>query len=185
MNGMRREQTNLRSIQLNQGVVESALDELLYRPRFSCQWLTPQAGGPVFNNVNSTVCLDYAAGANAGARMTWPVPSPFWVAGTATIKIWWTGDTVSNTPVQWQFAMSPTALGGVPTNLTATIANVVFRFGTINAEQEYQFTSSVNVLNSSHATSGVNITRNGAIDTYPGIARLYAFQLIYTPAAGH
>lgn len=186
MDGYRRQQTVDRDLQVNQSITEDALDDLIYRPRFTCRALEPTAGaaGPVFGNTNSHEYLGYAAGANLAARLSWPIPTAYWINGTVTLRIIWAGDTVSANPVQWQFHMSPTIVGAAPVNLAVTAANMP-AVTVVNALMDYTFATTVNAVNSSHISTGLNIQRNGAIDTYPGIAKLFDFQLLYRPAAGH
>lgn len=186
MNGYRRDLTDSRAVQVNQGITESALDEILYRPRFPCRALEPTAGaaGPVFANVAAAEYLAFAAGADYRARVAVPLPTAYWTAGTFTVRLLWGGSAVSANVVQWQVNVAPTAVGGAPTNLATIVANTT-GVTTVDAVLDYTFTTTVPIVNSSHVLTGVSIGRNGTVDTYPGEARLFGFQLIFTPTAGH
>lgn len=190
MQGHRREQTDPRSIQLNQGIVESALDELLYRPRFPATVLIPQAdSGMAFSNVASAGYLSFPkAGGNIGGRCSIPTPRDFWVKGNLTVRIQWSGDAASlATNLSWQVNMALTTGLGVPTGVSGPAA-ILPGPAVVNAIQDYTFMAAATFpVDSSIINLGVNIMRNGAIaaDTYAGEGRLFGFQIIYTPAGGH
>jgi hypothetical protein len=204
MNGMRRELTNrktvsstkddqgvvstvllnvphLRDHRVNYGIIESALDEVLYRPRFPPAAFIPAAGavlGPF-----------YMAFPKAGTpRMGMGIPSPafYWTTGTFTVKILWTGDTASTNPVEWAYNMFITPVGGVPTAIVGPTMDVAGP-SVIGAIISSTFTTSVFAVDSSMVYVLISLLRNSgaAGDTYTGEARILGVQLIYTPSAGH
>lgn len=187
MNGLRRETTEKRDLMTNQGVIESALDELLYRPRYPATVLVPAAGA-AFGNVSSAAYLAYPKAGTPAGRVSLPTPPRYWEKGSMGIRIIWSGDTASAvTNVQWQVNMTLTALGGVPTVITGPQPAVPGP-SVVNALQDYTFqTAGFWPVDASIISVGINIFRNGgsAADTYVGEARLFGFQVIYTPSAGH
>lgn len=188
MKGMRRELVERRDLMNNQGITESALDELLYRPRFPATVLVPAAGAAFGNAIGPPEYLAYPKAGTPAGRFALPAPPGFWEKGSLGIRIIWTGDVASSiTNVQWQVNMTLTAVGGVPAAITGPVPAVPGP-GVINAVQDYTFQSAgFWPVDASIVTVGINVFRNSgsAADTYAGEARLFGFQVIYTPAAGH
>lgn len=184
MDGFRKEQTGTRDLVLNQGISESGLNDLIYSPRFPPGSLIPGGGAAL------TALGYWMAYPNAGtpsATLSWSIPAPFWVRGTLTARILWTGDTASAaTSVEWQLSASITKLGGVLAVVAGPILDVSgpAAVGTVLSTT---FTAATFAVNSSHAYLGVEIKRNSAAarDNYAGEARLLSLQLLYRPAAGH
>lgn len=181
MNGLRREQTDPRSIQLNQGVVEDALDASIYRPRFAPTQMIP-SGGAALN----LLWMAYPKAGSPSARSSMIVPSSHWVKGTITCRIVWTGDTASTNNVEWGFNMYIAAVGDVLAPITGPVVDIPGP-SAVSKVLDYTFTTTAFAVNSSHVYYDVTLFRNGgaAGDTYAGEARLLGFQVIYTPAAGH
>lgn len=182
MNGMRREQTDPRSVQLNQGITEEALDASIYRPRFAPTQMIPLGGANL-----AILWMAFPKAGSPSARSSMVVPSSHWSKGTITVRIIWTGDTASTNNVEWALNMYIAAPGDV---LGAAITGPVVDIpgpAAVNKVLDYTFTTTAFAVNSSHVYYDVTLFRNGgsAGDTYAGEARLLAFQVIYTPAAGH
>lgn len=193
MDSYRREQTDPRSIQVNQGIVEATVDDLIYRPRFPCTALFPDAAsGAAYGAVagSSSLHIAYPNAGSPTARMSWPVPSALWLRGTLSVRIVWSGDTASAvTDVVWRCNFAITALNGVPTGITGPQVAVAGP-SVIGAIQNRVFTAEQAgffPIDSSAIHLGLAVVRDAgaAADTYAGEARLHSFQLIYTPVAGH
>lgn len=187
MNGYRREQTEPRGVQLNQGLTESALDDVIYRPRFSGVALSPSGGTAAgFTAGTATSYMVFPKAGTPVGRISYAIPSAFWIGGTLTGRFVWSGSVASAvTNVRWQLQLAPTALGAVPAVVTTAVA-VVAGPTAILAVQDTTFAATFPV-NSSHIHLGISISRGAtdATDTYAGDAWLYSFQIIYTPVAGH
>lgn len=191
MNGLRREQTDPRSIQLNQGITESALDELLYRPRFPAALLD----GPTVGNVGPAACRVYAkaAGTVNGRTDILAPQGGIWLKGNISIGVVWSGTVASTiTNVQWAISVSVSALGQVPANL-GTWSFAAAGPATINGLLYTEFPNSSGAaaipwpVDASTVLVGVNIGRQAGIvtDTYLGDVNVFGFRVIYMPSAGH
>lgn len=187
MNGFRREQTTDRDLQLNQGIAESSVDALGYSWRFSPTVLFPAAGA-VLNMLGPAPYMAYPKAGTPAGRMGFPAPTALWAAGTLTARLIWSGDTASTNVVAWQVNMTLTRAGGVPTVVSGPLPGVPGP-SVVNALQDYTFVAASTFwpVDPSIIHIGVNIFRNGgiALDTYAGEARLFGFEIVYTPVAGH
>jgi hypothetical protein len=183
---MRREQTDPRSVQLNQGIIENALDDLLYRPRFSAAGLQP-GGGAVVGSIGPKggVVLPAASATNQSARGAFMPPADFWVKGQLQVLVSWTGTAASTiTNVQWNITISTATLGAAP--VQSTFALVTPGPAVVNGPVQTTF-SQPWAVDSSIVEIGINIGRRKDLgtDTYAGDVYIFAYRLIYIPAAGH
>lgn len=186
MKGLRRELTERRDLMTNQGVIESALDEILYRPRFPATVLIPTAGAAFGNAFGPPEYLAFPKAGTPAGRVTIVPPAGFWELGTLTLRLLWTGDAASTNNVEWAFNGTLTPLGSASTTITGPVADVPGP-AVVGSRLSYTFTTQAFPVNASHAEFGLNIFRQATAgtDTYAGEARLFGFQVIYTPAAGH
>lgn len=183
MNGFRRESVEPRDLTTNQGIVESALDELMYRPRFGPRALEP-FGGAVVGNVGASAYLALPNAGNPGGRMTLLTPPAFWVNGTINLRVIWGGSIASANTVNWMFNYTTATVNAAP--VAGTGPSVFFAGpGVINGHNDNTFTTAPIPINSSHLAIGISLFINAGAGTYVGEVRLFGFQVIYTPAGGH
>lgn len=187
MFGFHRENVQARELASNQGITEDALDDTIYRPRFPCTSLFPAAGAAL-NFFGPAAYLAFPKAGTPAGRFSLPAPAAFWRQGSLTVRLIWSGDTASAvTNVQWQTNLTLTALGAAPAAITGP-APAVPGPAAANALQDYTFSADgFWPVTSAVISVGVNIFRNGGVaaDTYIGEARLFGFQIIYTPSGGH
>ena len=194
MNGFRREQTEIRDLIVNQGIVENSVDEMLYRPRRQATDLYLLAG-PILGNVGPASCVVYpkAAGSAQSGRGDFMLPSGLWLSGNVSVDLVWSGTVASAiTNVQWIISVSVSAIGAVPANI-GSYSYAAPGPGTINALMRTSFPNHAGnapvpwPITGASVLVGINIGRQAALgtDTYLGDVNLFSYQLIYTPAKGH
>lgn len=185
MNGYRRELATSRDLETNQGITETALDDTIYRVRFSPTVMTPSAGAALFA-VGPLMAMQYPDAATAAARANYVVPTQMWIKGTITIRLIYGGDTSSTNPIVWGTNFVVATSGS--SLLAASGVAVQALPGPATARTPLVGTLTRNLpVDASTLVLGINIYRDGlaAGDTYAGIAELYGWELIYTPAGGH
>lgn len=182
MNGFRRDQTDSRSLVVNQGVAEDHVNDDYYKEYLPAGRFLPFAPASgtserfdywVFPDAQSTQRINSSIDVKR-----------LWINGNLEATYFFTGDAASTNPIRWNWVASARAIGesigAGEINVSADVAGPA----AANLLQSYTFTTYL-TINSDDVLVGMRVLREGAHanDTYAGNAHFIGCLLRFIPAS--